>query len=143
MTSETPSMAAAISLLSKRFILTLSTGNRPLLAQLAHSPTAARSDCTPAKWSISITRPPMNPPAPVTRILPLLVMKGHTNTIHPWKAESLALAIALIDELDGRANVRALNQGLLLSLDYSQKIVDKRPHELLILPLLAGKRYLD
>src|ERR1051325_2166846 len=104
---------------------TISTGSRPMRAALVQRRTDARTGIPRRPWSISTTRPPMNPPAPVTRI-----GRSDDNTgsrrhrVEPRHGKALTPAIALLDHGDGREYLPRRHGRRSLAAHRSQKIGD-------------------
>src|ERR1051326_3682183 len=107
---------------------TISTGSRPMRAALVQRRTDARAGTPRRPWSISTTRPPpppMNPPAPVTRI-----GRSEDNTgslrhrVEPRHGKALTPAIALLDHGDRREYLPRRHGRRSLAAHSSQKIGD-------------------
>src|SRR5207248_5956933 len=104
---------------------TISTGNRPMRTALLQRRTDARTGIPRRPWSISTTRPPMNPPAPMTRI-----GRSEDNTgslrhrVEPRHGKGLTPAIALFDHGDGREYLPRRHGRPSLAAHRSKKIGD-------------------
>src|ERR671925_423127 len=85
---------------------TISTGSRPMRTALPQRRTQARTDVPGRACSTSTTRPPMNPPAPVTRIgRSDGNIEGFRDDVEPRHRKALAPTVALLDHVDGREHV--------------------------------------
>src|SRR5712691_11423944 len=81
---------------------TISTGSRPMRTALPQRRTDALTEIPASPCSTSTTRPPMKPPAPVTRIgRSEGNIGGFSHGVEPRHGEALAPTIALLDHGDG------------------------------------------